>query len=232
MANEEPDFLPFIKALKSSLDGIGSGVVFFIVDNVSKDRTLQLCQELSATDNRFQTIWAPENRNVVDAYMRGYQEAYDNGFDYIIEMDAGLSHEPDTLSEFIKFLSQGVECVFGSRFIKGGSMGDSPFKRRMLSQTGTMLSNLLLGTRMKDMTSGFQGFRNDIVKKLLEYQLKSKAHFYQTEIRYLLRKRKYIEIPIRYKAPSPRVSGKAIRNSIETLLYYFWRRITFRSISL
>lgn len=75
MANEEHDFYPFISALQKELDMLKSGSVFLIVDNVSKDKTLELCRHLSENDKRFHTIWAPENRNVVDAYIRGYKEA-------------------------------------------------------------------------------------------------------------------------------------------------------------
>ncbi len=233
MANEEPDFNPFIDALKAAMDKIGSGAAYLVVDNVSKDKTLDLCKDLSSKDSRFIAVWAPENRNVVDAYIRGYREALKSDHQFIIEMDAGLSHDPASLSNFLTPLTKGeVECVFGSRFIEGGSMGDSPAERQSLSKTGTILSTILLGTKLKDMTSGYQGFKREIVEKFAFYPLKSKAHFYQTEIRYLLRKRKFVELPIHYKAPSPSVSKKAIKNSINALLYYFWRRITFRAPSI
>ncbi|HEY2341946.1 MAG TPA: hypothetical protein VGH90_02900, partial [Chthoniobacteraceae bacterium] len=59
MANEEKDFPEFIRIFSEVLDFTGSGRLYFIVDTVSKDRTLELCRELSARDNRFETIWAP-----------------------------------------------------------------------------------------------------------------------------------------------------------------------------
>jgi dolichol-phosphate mannosyltransferase len=232
MANEEKDFADFIGEVTKVLNSLGSGKIYLVVDNASIDQTLELCQQQSTSDNRFCTIWAPENKNVVDAYVRGYKEAYANGHDFIIEMDAGLSHDPRALPMFLRVLNEGNECAFGSRFINGGSMSDSPFFRRMLSKTGTILSNVLLGTRMYDMTSGFQGFHASVVKELLDYQLLSKAHFYQTEVRYLLRKKRFAEIPIHYKAPSPSVSQRAIRNSIEVLLHYVLLRFTFNSKSL
>jgi dolichol-phosphate mannosyltransferase len=232
MANEEPDFAPFVGALRTQLDALGSGRAYFVVDNVSKDRTLELCRELSTRDSRFTTIWAPENRCVVDAYLRGYKEALQNGHAYILEMDAGLSHDPATLPVFLEKLADGYECVFGSRFIEGGSMGDSPPKRVLLSRTGTVLSNILLGTRLHDMTSGYQGFHRRIVERFCAQPLLSRGHFYQTELRYLLRRYKSVEVPIRYKAPSPRVSSGSIRNSLETLLHFWWRRLTFRAQSL
>ncbi len=224
LANEEPEFAPFMAELKMVLDRLATGYVYLVVDNASRDRTLELCRELSAADKRFVTVWAPENRNVVDAYMRGYREALASGHDLIIEMDAGLSHDPKAIPMFLRILNEGNECAFGSRFINGGSMVDSPFFRRLLSRAGTTLSNILLGTRLYDMTSGYQGFHAHVVQQFVSYRLLSEAHFYQTELRYLLRKRRFAEIPIHYKAPSPSVSKKAITNSVSVLMTYFFKR--------
>ena len=232
MANEEGDFAPFIAELTEVLNRLNSGSVYFVVDSVSKDKTFELCNTLSKKDNRFVTVYAPENRNVVDAYIRGYKEAYQNGHDIIIEMDAGMSHDPKALPLFLRVLNEGNDCAFGSRFINGGSMVESPKSRRFLSRIGTLLSNVLLGSSLYDMTSGFQGFRRPIVKKIIDYPLLSKAHFYQTELRYLLRNTKYAEIPIHYKAPSPSVSKKAIYNSLFVLMIYFFKRLSFNAPSL
>lgn len=232
MANEEAEFHEFCIELRKVLDHIGSGTVYFVVDSVSHDRTLDLCRSFSEQDKRFITIWAPENRNVVDAYLRGYREAFQNGHEYIIEMDAGLSHDPRALPMFLRVLNEGNECAFGSRFINGGSMTDSCLKRRILSKGGTALSNLLLGTSFFDMTSGYQGFHARVVGNLLKYNLLSTAHYYQTEVRYLLRNYRCAEVPIHYKAPSPRVSRNAISNAFKVLLYYFVRRITGKPVEV
>jgi dolichol-phosphate mannosyltransferase len=206
LANEERDFHPFVDILTSVLDRLQSGKVYFVVDKVSKDRTLELCHELSERDSRFITVWSPENRNVVDAYVKGLRAAYRAGHELIIEMDAGMSHDPRAIPMFLRVLKQGNECAFGSRFIHGGSMANSPLNRRLLSKNGTVFANLLLGTKLLDMTSGFQGFHRAIVGRIIEFPLRSSAHFYQTEIRYLLRNRRTFEVPIHYQAPSPRVS--------------------------
>lgn len=232
MANEEKDFDVFITELKKVFDRLQSGKAYLVVDNASKDLTLQLCQNLSGEDKRFETVWAPENRNVVDAYIRGYREAYKNKHEFIIEMDAGMSHDPKSIPMFLRVLNEGNECAFGSRFMNGGSMGDSPFTRRTLSKMGTVLSNILLGTKLYDMTSGYQGFHAKVVGELLHYQLLSKAHFYQTEVRYLMRKKRFAEVPIHYQAPSPSVSQKAISNSLSVLKYYFFQRLFSKPIAL
>lgn len=229
LANEEGDFEPFVAALVKVLDGLGSGTAYLVVDQVSQDRTLQLCRALEQQDVRFRTIWAPENRNVVDAYLTGYRAAFANGHEPIIEMDAGLSHDPRALPLFLDALNAGNECAFGSRFINGGSMTRSKLRRWLLSRMGTVLSNLLLGTRMYDMTSGYQGFSREVVGRFQHYPLLSKAHFYQTELRYLLRRTRYTEIPIHYMAPSPHVSAGSIANSVRVLWYYFIQRLLFRA---
>ena len=229
MANESDDFSPFISSLTNELNKLECGKVYFVVDNASKDNTLELCNTLSANDNRFFTVWAPENKNVVDAYMRGYKEGLKNKHQFIIEMDAGLSHDPKALPMFLRVLNEGNECAFGSRFINGGSIYNSTWKRTLLSKLGTVLTNIMLGTRIYDMTSGFQGFHANIVEKFLDYSLLSKAHFYQTELRFILRKTRYAEIPIHYRAPSPSVSKKAISNSLSVLFHYFLLRLKFKA---
>ncbi len=225
MANEGPDFEPFITELKKNMTRIGGGKAYLVVDRVSKDNTLELCQELSRHDERFVAVWAPENRNIVHAYMRGYREALKGGHEIIIEMDAGLSHDPRALPMFLRVLNEGNECAFGSRFINGGSIWHSTWKRTFLSRVGTLLSNVLLGTRMYDMTSGYQGFHREVVEKFVDYPFLSTGHFYQTELRYLLRRSRFAEVPIHYRAPSPGVSGSSVKNSLSSLLRYFVKRI-------
>ncbi|GHT43335.1 hypothetical protein AGMMS49965_16930 [Bacteroidia bacterium] len=233
LANEADTFDVFVQKLGTSLDQIeGTANVFFVVDNASKDNTLELCRALSKKDSRFVTVWAPENRNVVDAYLRGYREALKGDFDYILEMDAGLSHDPNAIPMFLRVLSEGHSCAFGSRFINGGSIYNSNWKRAFLSCWGTILANVLLGTKMRDMTSGYMGFHSGVAAKFVEYGLLSKAHFYQTEVRYLLRQSRYIEVPIHYIAPSPRVSRKAIYNSFAVLFHYFFLRLKGRAALL
>jgi dolichol-phosphate mannosyltransferase len=229
LANEEPDFPEFAEAITAVLNYLGSGKVYLIVDKASKDNTYKMCCELAERDSRFVAVWAPENRNVVDAYMRGFREAVKAGHEIIIEMDAGLSHDPRAIPMFLRVLNEGNECAFGSRFVNGGSMADSAWNRKVLSRVGTLLSNVLLGTTMADMTSGFQGFHREILVQLLKYPLRSKAHFYQTEVRYLLRKTRYAEVPIHYRAPSKSVSKNAIKNALATLWHYFTERLKLRA---
>jgi dolichol-phosphate mannosyltransferase len=160
--------------------------------------------------------------------MRGYRAALENKHELIIEMDAGLSHNPDILPHFLQPLNDGYECVFGSRFVKGGSMVESHFRRHFLSRAGSVLANICLGTNLRDMTSGYQGFHRKIVEKFTEQELMSTGHFYQTELRFLLKRTRYQEIPIQYRAPSPGVNSSSILNSLKCLIFYTFRRFIGR----
>jgi dolichol-phosphate mannosyltransferase len=228
LANEEATLGILFERLGRVLDGLGSGTVYFVVDRASKDNTLEVSRELCGKDKRFVTVWAPENRNVVDAYMKGYRVACDNCHDAIIEMDGGLSHEPEAIPAFIEALDNGWECVFGSRFVKGGAMHTGSLKRLVLSKFGTVVSNFFLGTKLKDMTSGYEAFRTNVVRQFLEYPLLSTGHFFQTELRYLLRKKKWIEVPIRYNVTTSHVPMRSVANSLYGLWHYFKRRLMGR----
>lgn len=229
LANEEQELPELAHALRAVMDAVEGGTVYFVVDRVSVDRTLECCHALCEADPRFRTRWIPENRNVVDAYMNGFREALKDGHEIIIEMDGGLSHDPRAIPAFLRALNEGNDCAFGSRYINGGSMVDSPWKRRFLSKGGSILARILLGAKLADMTSGYQAFRRSVLLRVVDYPLLSKAHFYQTELRYLLRKQKLIEVPIHYRAPSPRVSNGAIRNSLSVLFHYFLLRLLGKS---
>ncbi len=225
LANEEAELPPLVGALQAQMDALDGGRVYFVVDRVSRDRTLDCCRVLARDDPRFVTCWEPGNRHVVDAYLAGFRAALAAGHRLVVEMDAGMSHDPRAIPAFLRALDEGNDCAFGSRYIAGGSMAGSPLRRRFLSRGGTLAARWLLGVCMADLTSGFQGFRREVLERLVAFPLRSTAHFYQTEVRYLLRRRRWTEVPIHYRAPSPRVSRGAIRNALAVLAYYSLRRL-------
>jgi dolichol-phosphate mannosyltransferase len=164
-------------------------------------------------------VWAPENRNVVDAYFRGYREALEAGHDWILEIDAGFSHRPEDLPQFFDTMQRGYDCAFGSRFIEGVGFQGGSLKRYCISRGGTLLTNLLVGTRLTDMTSGFELFSRAALEMVVARGVQSHAHFFQTEIKVHCRDLRICEVPIRYLAPSPRLGTSALADAFQQL----WR---------
>jgi dolichol-phosphate mannosyltransferase len=107
--------------------------------------------------------------------------------------------------------------VFGSRFMKGSRLSDSSLKRYLVSRGGTFLTNLLIGTSQTDMTSGFELFSRRPLEMVLQRGIQSRAHFFQTEIKVYCRNLRIVEVPIHYRAPSPRLGTSAIKDSLRQL---------------
>ncbi|MEO1374821.1 MAG: glycosyltransferase [Cyanobacteria bacterium J06635_10] len=224
MANEASLATKFIKQTLEQCEGFACVTFFVVIDSVSTDGTLDILLALAEIEPRLNVVWAPENRCVVDAYIRGYFEAIYAGCDWILEIDAGFSHQPSDIPQFFTKVLQGYDCVFGSRFCRGGKISNSSLNRRLISLGGTLLTNLLLGTKLKDMTSGFEMFSNQTLKYILRKGIKSKYHFFQTEIKFHCRHLKAAEVPIHYKAASPSVHNAAIKDSLKNLWKLFSQR--------
>lgn len=187
-----------------------------VIDSYSKDRTEQIIRSYEDT-GRVKCIFYEGSTGVISCYLEGYRRALDDGAEYIIEMDGGGSHLPSEIPQYITKLDEGYECVWGSRFIKGGGMKDDPLYRKMLSGGGTWLSNLVLGTKLKDMTSGFEGFRREVLEEFDFDRFLSTGHMYQTEMRYYCRNKKGIEVPIHYQAGKSSLKAKSVTEALSIL---------------
>jgi dolichol-phosphate mannosyltransferase len=223
MANEGDDAVKFCQAVLENCAGFKSTTFYAVFDRATKDNSLDQMRALERTEPRLHVVWAPENRCVVDAYLKGYKEALGAGCDWILEIDAGFSHQPEDIPQFFDAMEKGMDCVFGSRFI--GKFEKSSFKRQCISWGGTMLANLLLGTRQTDMTSGFELFKRDALQMVLRRGIQSRAHFFQTEIKTYCRKLKSVEVPITYRAASPRLRFAAVTEAFRQLFRLFQLRL-------
>lgn len=217
MANEGAQAVRFVQEMLRHCAGFRDVLFFAVLDQATNDNSPELLRDFARAEPRLRVIWAPENRCVVDAYLRGYREALDAGADWILEVDAGFSHQPEDTAKFFALLGQGYDCIFGSRFMKGSKVSDASVKRYLVSRGGTILSNLLLGTRQTDMTSGYEMFSRQALKAVLEIGVESRGHFFQTEIKAYCRNLRMVEVPIHYRAPSPRLGSAAMKDAFEQL---------------
>ena len=195
-------------------------LIFCVIDNVSKDDTLDIVKRAAEEDPRIKPVWAPENRCVVDAYFRGNREAIGAGCDYILEMDGGLSHLPEELPRFQAAIAEGYEYIAGSRFVRGGAHTGSRY-RWMVSRGGSLLVNVLLRGPFVDMTSGFQCFSRDAMQEVLETGVRSRAHFFQTEIKLMMQHRHCTQVPITYHNKIAKVGRKNITEALRNLWQLF-----------
>lgn len=191
--------------------------LYAVIDSYSKDNTEQILKEFEKRTDRVKCIFYKESRGVISCYLEGFRIALQDGAEQIIEMDGGGSHQTSEIPQFIEKLNEGYDCVWGSRFIEGGSISSQPLYRRILSGGGTFLSNLVLGTRYKDMTSGFEAFQRSVLEKLDLRRFLSTGHMYQTEMRYYCRNFRTIEVPINYIGSSSSLKFKAVKEALSIL---------------
>lgn len=226
MANESATATDFVTAVLEQCNSRGfKAVTFFaILDQATKDNTRELLESLQQSQPQLQVVWAPENRGIVDAYLRGYREAIQSGCDWILEIDSGFSHQPSDIPKFFNRMLEGHDCVFGSRFCEGGKISESPIKRYVISRGGTILANTLLGTKLSDMTSGFEMFSRPALEKVLNRGIQSRGPFFQTEIKAYCRNLQISEVPIHYRAASHSISNQVLKDSFSNL----WRLFRLR----
>ena len=226
MANEAATAVAFVDAVLAECRGCGFAAVtlFVVLDRVSTDGTRDLLDAHARTQPALRVVWAPEARGVADAYVAGYRAALDDGSDWILEIDAGFSHDPADIGKLVAAMATGLDCVFGSRFMPDGrNLGT--LRRRVISRGGTALTNLLLGTRLSDMTSGFELFSRRALEAALEKGIASRGPFFQTELKTHCRNLRFAEVPIRYEAGSHAVGRRAVWESLRTLGHLFRRRL-------
>jgi dolichol-phosphate mannosyltransferase len=218
MANEADTGAAFVREVLAQCIGVEQVSYFVVLDNVCRDGTREILEKIAAEEDRLHVVWAPENRSVVDAYLRGYREALAAECDWILEIDGGFSHRPQDIPLFLEKMSEGYDCVFATRFAKGGRIEDSSLKRKYISWGGTILTNLLVNTKLSDMTSGFEIFKHEVLARAIPH-VHSRGPFFQTEIKAYCHRFRYAEVPIVYRAASHNVSNASLKDALGNL----WR---------
>jgi dolichol-phosphate mannosyltransferase len=181
-----------------------------IVDDNSPDGTGHLAEELAQEkyNGRLEVIHREGKQGLGTAYVTGFKQALARGADYVVEMDADFSHEPQVLKRFMIAIKE-ADVVVGSRYAAGGSI-DERWKlvRRVVSKGGSIYARLVLGLRVKDTTAGFKMFRAEALRCLPLDNVKSNGYAFQVEIAYLCQKRgmRVAEIPIHF---NDRTLGKS-----------------------
>lgn len=187
-----------------------------VIDSYSKDSTEEIIRSYES-GGRVKCIFYKESRGVISCYLEGYRQALKDGAECVLEMDGGGSHQPSEIPQFIEKLEEGYDCVWGSRFTKGGEMSHQPLYRRILSSGGTILANLVLGTKLKDMTSGFEGFQAHVLESMNLDSFLSTGHMYQTEMRFYCRKLNCVEVPIHYIGGDSSLKFKSVTEALKIL---------------
>ena len=122
----------------------------------------------------------------------GLEYSKKNKFDYIVEMDADLSHNPTEIKPLLKkLISKKCDLVIGSRYLKESKIIGWPIKRRIFSRLSNFFARFLFGFDLTDYTNGFRVYNASAVNELIMYPIENNGFMYLTETITILRKKKF-----------------------------------------
>jgi dolichol-phosphate mannosyltransferase len=188
-----------ITALVKSIFALGLDIRVLIVDDNSPDGTGNLADKLATDNPRILVLHRPKKEGLGRAYLDGFRYAVDKtGCDFIMEMDADFSHDPQAIPVFLDKIKT-CDVVVGSRFYKGRvSIVNWPLTRLIMSYGASVYVRLFSRLRLYDPTSGFKCFRRRCIESILRNRVISDGYAFQIEVNYMCAKMGFVieEVPI------------------------------------
>ncbi|MEA9984477.1 MULTISPECIES: polyprenol monophosphomannose synthase [Subtercola] len=157
-----------------------------VVDDNSPDGTGAIVDGIAAADERVNIMHRTEKNGLGTAYVAGFGWALGQGYDFIIEMDADGSHQPEELPRLLALLEGGANLAIGARWIPGGKTENWPWYRKLISRSGTTYARIMLSSKLHDITSGYRGFSADTLRALDLSKLDSAGYCFQIELAWLV----------------------------------------------
>ena len=170
-----------------------------VVDDRSPDGTAEVVRGRMAREPRVHLIERPGKQGLGSAYREGFRYALENGAEYIFEMDADFSHDPDAIPEFLRHAEE-VDLVLGSRYLKGVTVVNWPLRRLILSYAANLYTRVVTGMPVNDATGGFKCFRRRALEGIRLDRVQSDGYAFQIEVSFKCWKRGFRlrEIPIMF----------------------------------
>jgi len=190
-----------------------------IVDDNSPDGTGQLADALARENPRVHVVHGEGKRGLGTAYLTGFRWALERQYDYIFEMDADFSHDPNHLKDFLKAIEE-ADLVIGSRYLGGRvTVVNWPIGRLVLSYTANIYARWLTGVRLWDLTGGFKCFRRRVLESIDLARVRSNGYAFQIEmsVRAWRKGFRFKEIPIVFvdrTEGDSKMNGAIVREAI------------------
>jgi dolichol-phosphate mannosyltransferase len=195
-----------------------------IVDDGSPDGTADIVDGIIAGTRRVNILRRPRKMGLGTAYVAGFRWALERGYDFVFEMDADFSHDPQQLPEFLVAI-QSADLVLGSRYRDGKvSVINWPIARLILSYFANVYARQVTGLQVWDATGGFKCFRRSVLETIDLDKVRSNGYAFQIEMSYRALKRgfKIVEIPIVFVDRTEGTS-KMSKTIVREAVWMVWR---------
>ncbi|MBI4114672.1 MAG: polyprenol monophosphomannose synthase [Candidatus Niyogibacteria bacterium] len=192
-----------VKALIEQVLALGiANMRIVVIDDNSPDGTGKIAEEL-ARKHPITVIHQPEKTGLGRAYVKGFLHVcalpVGQQPDFIIQMDADLSHDPAVIPDMLRYI-KNHDVVIGSRYVPGGIIKNWSLDRRLLSRFGNMYARIILRLPYRDVTAGFKCYRRSVVERMNMKTLDSVGYNFQIETTYRAHRAGFSiqEIPITF----------------------------------
>ncbi|KAJ8870593.1 hypothetical protein PR048_029616 [Dryococelus australis] len=223
--NERENLPIIVWLLISYMEKSGNNFEIIIIDDGSPDGTLDVAKRLEKIYGSEKIVLRPREKKLGlgTAYIHGMKHATGN---FIVIMDADLSHHPKFIPQFIeKQKSEDFDVVSGTRYLDGGGVYGWDFKRKLISRGANFLSQLLLRPGASDLTGSFRLYKKTVLEKLVSSCV-SKGYVFQMEM--IIRARQFgftvSEVPITFVDRlygESKLGGSEIFQFVKAMLYLF-----------
>ena len=211
-----PQILQRLMALPETVDVL-------VVDDNSPDGTGQIADEFPAKVARVHVLHREVKNGLGRAYCAGFMWALERDYEFILEMDGDLSHNPADIPMFLE-AARDADLVVGSRYSNGIRVINWPLNRLMLSLTAAKYVQVITGMPITDPTGGYKCFRRNTLKGLDLANVRSNGYSSQIEMTHKVWRRgmRVVEVPIIF---TDRFQGRSKMswNIVEEALLMVWR---------
>ncbi|XZF13897.1 polyprenol monophosphomannose synthase [Chitinophagaceae bacterium MMS25-I14] len=200
-----------------------------IVDDGSPDGTAAIVQSLQQEfPGRLHLMQRTGKLGLGTAYIAGFKWALERGYEYIFEMDADFSHNPEDLIRLHEACASGADIAIGSRYVKGGKVVNWPWDRIFISKGGAMYTKIITWMPVNDPTAGFVCYRRKVLETLPLDNIKFIGYAFQIEMKYRAWKLgfKIKEVPITFIDRTEGVS-KMSKGIVKEAMYGVWKMRNF-----
>ena len=170
-----------------------------IIDDGSPDGTQKIVKQLQLEFT--QRLFIEERagkQGLGTAYIHGFKWAIARQYDYIFEMDADFSHNPNDLLKLRQACIEGADAVIGSRYINGVNVVNWPMSRVLMSYFASVYVRFITGISIQDSTAGFMCYKRKVLETINLDKIKFVGYAFQIEMKYTTLKHgfKLVEVPI------------------------------------
>ena len=176
-----------IEAIIRAVIGLEKGFDVLIIDDGSPDGTAQIVKNLMSSEfqDRLHLIERSGKLGLGTAYIRGFQWAIEEKYDYVIEMDADFSHNPADLPRlYAACHDEGYDVSVGSRYVTGVNVVNWPIGRVLMSYYASAYVRTVLGISLRDTTAGFVCYKRQVLETIDLDNIRFKGYAFQIEMKY------------------------------------------------